>query len=69
MRKLAAYMFNNCTKLKTVTLPDSLTEIDEGAFTNTAIESLEHLNIEKIGKEAFKGCTKLKRISLQKLKR
>jgi len=68
MRKLAAYMFNNCTKLKTVTLPDSLTEIDEGAFTNTAIESLEHLNIEKIGKEAFKGCTKLKRISLPKIK-
>jgi len=63
-RKTVA-VFANDTKLKEITLPDSLTYIGDYAFANC--ENLEKIimnNVEHIGKFAFSGCSKLKSITL-----
>ena len=65
-RKMVA-VFANDTKLKEITLPDSLTYIGDYAFANC--ENLEKIimnNVEHIGKFAFLRCSKLKSITLPK---
>ncbi len=55
------YTFKNCVKLKEITLPESLTVIDYGAFFGCS--SLTKVvipdNVFEIGKTAFLGCTSL----------
>ena len=59
---IGAYAFLDCKELRTVTLPKSITVIEESAFRGCV--SLEELvlpeNLEQIGFGAFQDCTALK---------
>lgn len=51
-----SFVFEGCTKLKNITLPDSVTDIGPAAFMDTAIESfVVKDNITEIGYGAFAG--------------
>lgn len=58
--------FNSCDKLKSVTIPDSITEIRDTAFIGC--KSLEIINISKnvssIGDRVFFGCESLESINV-----
>lgn len=56
--------FQDCTTLKSITLPKTLTYIEEFAFANcTGIESITiPASVTYIGKGAFHGCTSLKEV-------
>lgn len=57
-------LFWGCNTLKTVTLGERISKIDDSAFYNTAIESVVFPNtLDSIGKNAFYGCA-LKNINL-----
>lgn len=61
IKDIEPYTFKNCVKLKEITLPESLTVIDYGAFFGCS--SLTKVvipdNVFEIGKTAFWGCTSL----------
>ncbi len=58
---IAPYAFKNCTKIKSVELPKTITYIGKGAFKNcTNLESIKiQTNIEYIGENAFENCKNL----------
>ncbi len=60
--------FYDCSKIKKIVLPETVTHIGEHAFAGCS--SLSTINIPKnvktIGEGAFKGCTSLKKITLPK---
>ena len=55
-----------CSSLTSITLPDTVTTIAPGAFSNCIqLESFvfpENPQFTKISKETFKGCTKLEEV-------
>ena len=59
-------VFEGCTSLKSVSLPDSMTAIPHDAFRNcislTEVDLPE--NLQAIGSNAFAGCRKLQQIQL-----
>ena len=61
IKDIEPYTFKNCVNLKEITLPESLTIIDYGAFFGCS--SLTKVvipdNVFEIGKTAFLGCTSL----------
>jgi uncharacterized protein YjdB len=63
-------IFSGCTSLKTVHMPERVSEIHNSLFSSafencTALTSINiPLNITSIGNNAFKGCTSLKEINL-----
>lgn len=66
LEKINEYTFNNCSKLSTVKLPNTLTSIGDAAFMGCNIASLDFLtdNVTNIGSSAFQQC----RISYIKVK-
>ena len=64
--KIACEAFQNCTGLTFVTLPDSVTTIQNRAFQNcTALTSVTLSNsLTTIGDYAFNGCTTLTSVTL-----
>lgn len=66
LEKINDYTFNNCSKLSTVKLPNTLTSIGDAAFMGCNIASLDFLtdNVTNIGSSAFQQC----RISYIKVK-
>ena len=66
LEKINDYTFNNCSKLSTVKLPNTLTSIGDAAFMGCNIASLDFLtdNVTNIGSGAFQQC----RISYIKVK-
>ena len=58
--------FMECSSLTSITLPDTVTTIAPGAFSNCIqLESFvfpENPQFTKISKETFKGCTKLEEV-------
>lgn len=58
--------FTNCTQLTSVTIADTVTEIDMDTFSNCT--SLKTVNLpsslKTIGDDAFSGCTSLQKITL-----
>lgn len=56
--------FSNCTSLKTVKLPSTVTKIADDAFADCKkleeIQGLSNCKISEIGKDAFAGCYNLK---------
>ena len=61
-------VFKNCATLKSIILPESVSEIEESAFEGC--RSLESIilpdKVTNIGKIAFNGCTSLKSATLSK---
>ncbi|MGN1227378.1 MAG: leucine-rich repeat domain-containing protein, partial [Christensenellales bacterium] len=58
-------MFNNCTSLKEVRLPQKLTTIGKNAFENTAISEMEFpASLRYICEQAFIDCKNLTQIDL-----
>ena len=55
------YTFKNCVNLKEITLPESLTIIEYGAFfgCSSLTKVVIPNNVDEIGKTAFLGCTSL----------
>ena len=66
LEKINDYTFNNCSKLSTVKLPNTLTSIGNAAFMRCNIASLDFLtdNVTNIGSSAFQQC----RVSYIKVK-
>lgn len=60
--------FSNCTSLKTVKLPPTVTKIADDAFANCKkleeIQGLSNCKISEIGTDAFAGCYNLKMFDL-----
>jgi len=58
VNKIADYAFADCSSLKNITLPESITYIGEGAFLGcTALKNLDIPdNVRFIGENAFSGC-------------
>lgn len=60
--------FKNCTLLKSIQLPETITRIDNNAFQGCVLlQSIElPVNTTSLGYEAFKGCVSLEYINLGK---
>ena len=55
--------FQNCTALKTVNIPTSVTAIDSYAFARcTSLTNISIIGVENISYNAFAGCSSLKNI-------
>ena len=65
--RIGASAFESCVNLEKVTLPNRVTEIDEGTFKSdsglTTLSFVEGNNAVVIGKNAFNGCSNLDSIS------
>ena len=58
-------MFSGCSSLKTIELPQSLTEIGESAFNRSGIEAINiPAGVLSIGDRAFANCWDLKSVVL-----
>ena len=66
VKRVAASTFFNCACLKSITIPDSVTEIDEYAFSGC--QNLKQVvlprNLKSIGFEAFCDCNSLESITI-----
>lgn len=60
------FSFAGCTALKTVKMPKQ-TEINERAFFNTGLESINLDKVTTVGKQAFRRCEKLTEVELPAL--
>lgn len=67
VKKIQDNGFENCTKITSFSLPNSITEIGWWAFAYTNIQKIDlPEKLEIIGSWAFHGCTKLERITIPK---
>lgn len=63
--KIGNGAFYNCSHCKEVTISDSVTQLGEYAFANTAISSVDlSENITEVGENVFSNCLKLTSVSL-----
>lgn len=63
LTSISNYAFANCPNLTEVKLPNTVTEICEGAFYNTGLTALTlDENIQTIGKKAFTNCQSLSEV-------
>ena len=57
--------FANCRKLRSVTLPDSVTQMGPGVFRYSGVEEIKlSANLKAIPMEAFVGCSSLRSITI-----
>lgn len=56
---LPANAFKDCIWLGAISLPETLTNIGESAFENTALTSIDLDGVQKVGKRAFFGCDEI----------
>lgn len=64
--EIGANAFDGCTRLQSVSLPNSLTQIGQGAFLGTAIEKIDiPQGVTRIETETFVGCQKLSKITME----
>jgi hypothetical protein len=54
----------NNSKLTSVTIPKSVTSIEQGAFYGTGLTSLMLLGVTSIGNYAFQNCTSLTSVTI-----
>ena len=65
IREIEEYAFIECSKIGTVTLPSTLTEVVAGTFYNCSLLSTINLgDVEVIGASAFQGCSNLRDVDL-----
>lgn len=66
VRAIGMYAFVNCTSIKSVTIPGSVTGIREGAFKNcTSLETVTIPGGIKFADYVFKGCSSLEKIDFK----
>lgn len=65
--EISAWAFNDCTSLKSITLPENLTTIGSCAFYGcTSLETITiPSTVTTIDSSAFYGCTSLKKVIIQ----
>ena len=64
-----SHTFKGCDKLRSVTLPSTLTRIDEETFLGCSkLESVDLKNVTNIQGGAFAGCSSLTRIDLSNIR-
>ncbi len=56
--------FANISNVKTLTLPEEIKYIGNGAFQNSFIESVTFTNVRDVGNRAFKDCGQLSQVTL-----
>ncbi len=56
------FLFDRCTTLETVKIPNSIETIGSGAFYETSVTSIQGLGITSIGTGAFDRCASLKSV-------
>jgi hypothetical protein len=56
--------FNNCEKLQTIILPDTITTIGASAFANSGITTIDLSHVTSIGESAFDSCLSLTTVIL-----
>ena len=64
LKKIDNNAFRECRNLKSVIIPDSVTDIGSGAFSNSGIESITIPKNVKSFDAAFSRCDKLSRITV-----
>lgn len=65
VKSFNANVFKGNTNIKTVVLPQYVSEIPDNAFEGcTNLETVYAFGVTKIGNNAFKGCTNLKKFSI-----
>ena len=66
VRVLGSFVFAGASKLKSITIPDSVTEIRDNAFSYcTSLKSVTiPSSVTKVGYGLFKGCTSLTNVKL-----
>jgi len=66
LKKIGWQTFLGCRRLQSITLPSTVTEIDDGAFWDcrNLREIGLHEGLQKIGGVAFRGCSSLRSIKL-----
>ena len=65
LEEISWYSFNNCVKLKNVTLPGNLKLVAEKAFTGAGLETVViPEGVTKVGIDTFYGCENLKSVML-----
>ena len=66
MTAIPRYLFANCSGLKEITIPDTITTIKESAFTNCAnLTDIDFsIGVKTIGDRAFANCTSLAEVEI-----
>ena len=65
IKEINSYAFYGCTGLNSFIIPEGITTIKEGTFSESGLESITiPENVKIIEKEAFKGCTNIKSITI-----
>lgn len=66
LTKINSSVFADCTSLKSITIPESVTTIGYNAFENSGLESVTiPKNVSKINSEAFRGCKNLREVVIE----
>ncbi len=64
---IGAFLFGGCISLETISLPESVNEIERYAFLYSNIKSLQiPPNVTKIGSNPLSGCSKIESLSVDK---
>ena len=65
LETIGSFAFNDCTSLKTIELPDSVTTIKDHAFSNSGLTSFSiPEKVTTINESVFEGCAALKKITI-----